>query len=267
LGGRRRDHVIHHHLDLAFLRVQDNRLLAQPPDRVERTLRLTPQRQLLHVLGNATFDHGPQFFGHGKELICRIEAFERLVRSFVVVILHPQPNPLPCLVEAVELGATEKLLPDRLPEPLHFAQRHRVMRLALEVMDPVFLQLLLEPGLAPPRDVLPAIVGEHLLGHTVFADRRAIHFQDMCRTLAAKQIQPHHVARVVIQKRNQVGILPAQPEREDVALPHLIWGGPLEEARLGRVLRHFLLRLGQQPMLVQRPPHRFRAAGQKQHPP
>ena len=251
--------AVHHELDLAFLRLQHDRLLAQSPDHVERTLGLTAQRQFLHVRGDAAFDHRPQFFGDREESIRRTETVERLVRSLVVIVLHPQPNPLPRLIEAVELGSTEKLLPDRFPEPLHLAQRHRVMRLAAEVMDVILRQLLLEARLPAPGGVLPTVVGEHLLGHAVLRHGCPIDFQDVLRRLAAKQIQSHDVARVVIHKRNQVGVLAAQPECEDVALPHLVRRRPLEGTRLGWILRHFPLRLRQQPVLMQRPPHGFRA--------
>jgi hypothetical protein len=44
------------HFDLAFLGAQHDRLRAQPTDHVERTVGHTPQRQLLHVLGNAALN-------------------------------------------------------------------------------------------------------------------------------------------------------------------------------------------------------------------
>ena len=152
----------------------------------------------MHILGDPTFDHRPQLFGHGKESIRRTEAVERLVGPLVVVVLHPQPNPLPRLVEAVELGATEKLLPNRLPEPLHLAQRHRMMRPTAEVMHPVFLQFLFEACLPTPRGVLPAVVGEHLLGHAVLPGGRAVDLQHVFGRLAAEQTQADKVARMII---------------------------------------------------------------------
>jgi hypothetical protein len=247
--------------------LKDDRLLAEPPNHVERTLGLTAQRQFLHVFGNAALHYGPQFLRNREEPICRIQPVQRLVRSFVVVVLHPQPNPLPCLLETLELCPTEELFPDRLPEPFDFAQGHRVMGLTLEVMDVIFLKFLLEARFAAPTRILPAIVGEHLLGYAVLADRRAIDLQHILRALAAEQIQPDDVARVVIEKRDQVGVLAAQPKREDVRLPHLVGCTALKEPRFGRILRHLLLRFGHQSVLVQRAPHRLVAARQKQCPP
>jgi hypothetical protein len=41
------------HFDLAFLGAQHDRLFAQSPDHVERTVGHTAQRQFLHVVSNA----------------------------------------------------------------------------------------------------------------------------------------------------------------------------------------------------------------------
>jgi len=60
-----------------------------------------------------------------------------LVRPLVVVVLHPEPHPLARGLEAVELGAHQELLPDRLPEPFDLAQGHGMMRPALDVMNPI----------------------------------------------------------------------------------------------------------------------------------
>ena len=105
------------------------------------------------------------------------------------------------------------------------------MRLAAEVVDPILLQFLFKPCFAVPGGVLPPVIGEQFLGHPVFADRRAIDFQHVLGRLAAKQIQPDDVARVVVDEPDQVGILAAQPKREDVALPHLVRRGPLKKPR------------------------------------
>ena len=55
----------------------------------------------------------------------------------------------------------------------------------------------------------------------------------MLRRLAAKHVQPDHIAGVIIEKTDEVGVLAAQAEGEDIGLPPLVGGGPLEEARLG----------------------------------
>jgi hypothetical protein len=132
-----------------------------------------------------------------------------------------------------------------------------MVRLAAEMMHPVFGQFLLKARPPTPGGVLPAIVGEHLLGHAVLRRRRAIDFQHVLRHLAAKQAQPDHVPRVVIEERDQVGVAPTQPEGEDVRLPHLVGRCPLEEARLGRIAPWFLPPRLDEVLLVQHPPHRL----------
>ena len=204
----------------------------------------------------------------GEEPVGRTHPLKPLMRPLVVVVFHPQPNAFPRLLEGGELRPDQELLPDRFPEPFDFTQRHRMMRLAAQVVDPILLQFHLEPGLAPPRSVLPPIVGEHFLGYAIFTHGGAIHLQHIFGGLAAEHIQPDHVARMVIDEPDQVGILPAQPEAKDVALPQLVGGGTLEEPRLRRVLRWPLrLGLGQQLMPMQSLSHSLRAGRQQQHPP
>ena len=140
----------------------------------------------------------------------------------MVVMLHPQPDPLARRLETVELGSHQELFPDRLPEPFDLAQRHGMMRPALEVVDPILAQLRLEARGPAPTGILAALIGEHLFGHPVLGHRRAVHLQHVLRRLAAKQVQPYHVAGVIIQKADEVGVLAGQTEGEDVGLPHLI---------------------------------------------
>jgi hypothetical protein len=109
------------HFDLALLGAQHDGLFAQPADHVERALRRAAQRQLLHVVGDATLDHRAQFLRDRKEPIRRAQAVEPLVRTFVIVVLHPPPHALLRLLEAVELRPLQTLLPDRFPEALDFA--------------------------------------------------------------------------------------------------------------------------------------------------
>jgi hypothetical protein len=245
------------HLDLAFLGVQHHRLLAQPSHHVERTLRRAPQRQLLHVGRQAPLDYRAQFLRNRKVPIRRTQPLQGLVGTFVIVELHPHPHPLLRLLEALELGAGQKLRPDRFPEPLNLAQRHRMMRLAAEVMDMILGQFPFKPRLAAPVGVLPAIVRQHLLGNPKLARRPPIDFQHVLRRLAAIQSQPHHVPRVIVHEPNQIRVLPANADRADVALPHLIRSRPLKETRLGRIPPGFAPRLLDELFLMQHPPHRL----------
>ena len=82
-----------------------------------------------------------------------------------------------------------------------------MMRPAFEVVNPVLAQLRLEARRPPPTRILAPLIGEHLLGHAVLRHRRAVHLQDMLGRLAAKQVQSHHLAGVIVQKANQIGVL------------------------------------------------------------
>lgn len=250
---------VNEHLHLALLGADDDGLFPQPPDHVERRARLPAQRQFQGVFLNALLNDLAQLARNLEEPIRRTQSTQGLMGPLVVVILHPEPNPLARLLEAIKLGPLQKLLPDRFPEPFDLAQRHRMMRSALDMVDPVLLQLELEPGFAPPTGVLAAVVGEHLLGHTILADGGAIDFHHLFSALAAKQIQSDHVAGVVIQEADEVRILAADTEREDVRLPQLVGRGPLEGLRLGRMVPRLVLRLLDQLPRVQRAAHRLRA--------
>jgi len=108
-----------------------------------------------------------------------------------------------------------------------------MMRPAFDVVDPILAQLRLEAGGTAPTAVLASLIGQHFFGHAVLRDRRAVHLQHVLRRLAAKHVQPHHVAGVIIDKADAVGVLASQTEGKDIGLPHLVGGGSLEEARLG----------------------------------
>jgi len=238
------------HLHLTLLGTNDHGLLAHPPHHVERTARLPPQRQFQHVLLDAALDDLAQFLGDGKKPIGRTQPLQGLVRPLVVVVLHPQPHPLAGGLEAVKLRSHQELLPDRLPEPFDLPQGHGMMRPALEVVDPILAQLCLEAGRAAPTAVLAALIREHFFGHAVLRDRCAVHLQHVLGRLAAKHVQPHDVAGVIIDKADEVGVLASQTEGKDIGLPHLVGSRPLEEARLGWMALGLGLRFLEQLLLV-----------------
>jgi hypothetical protein len=85
--------------------------------------------------------------------------------------------------------------------------------------------------------------------------------------LAAKDIQPHHVARVIIQKADEVGVLASQTEGEDIGLPHLVGRGAFKEARLLWIPWRPGFPFLEELLLVQRASNRLPAHRQKQHAP
>jgi len=201
--------AIDEHLHAALLRPDHHRLLAQPPHHVEGAPGFPAERELQHVLLDTALDHLPQLLRDGKEAIRRAEALQGLVGAAVVVVLHPESDPLAGRLEALELRALQELLPDRLPEALDLAQGHGVMGPALQVVHPILAELRLEPRGPAPTRVLPALVGEQLLRDAVLRHRPAVDLQDVLRRLAAEDVQPHHVAGVIVEKADEVGVLAA----------------------------------------------------------
>jgi len=242
--------AINQHLYLALLGTNDHRLFAHPSHHVEGTARLPSQRQFQHVVLNAALDDLPQFLGNGKEPIGRTQPVQGLMGPPVVVVLHPPPHALPGRLEAVKLCSLQELLPDGFPEAFDLAQGHGMMRPALNVVHPILTQLRLETGGPAPARVLATLIGEHLFGHAVLRHRRAVHLQDMLRCLTTEHVQPHHVAGVIVQEADEVGVFASQPESKNIGLPHLVGGGTLEEARLGWTAPGCSTRLLEQLLLV-----------------
>lgn len=184
----------------------------------------------------------------------------------MVVVLHPQPDPLSRRLETVELGSHQELFPDSFPESLDLAQRHGMMGPALDVMDPILAQLRLEARGPAPACVLATLIGEQFFGHAIFGHRRAVHLQDVLGRLAAKDVYSYQVAGEIIHETDEVGVLSSQTEGEDVGLPHLVGRGALKEAWLGGIAARFRLPLLQQLLLMQRAANRLPAHRQKQRP-
>ena len=221
--------------EFALLGPQDHRLAFHAADHVEGSPRLATQGHLQNIFLDAGGDGLTQLGLDLKEAVRRTKSFDALMRPLVVVIFSPEFNALAGLLETVELGPGQKLLPEGLPEALDFAERHRVLRTALDVDDAVLLQFGFEAGSAAPGGVLAAIVGEHLLGRLILADGHAINLDGGRRGGAAEQIQADEVTGIIIEEGNQVGITTSEPEGEDVALPELIGRRALKEPRPSQV--------------------------------
>jgi hypothetical protein len=245
--------------EFAFFGAQHDGLAFHAPDHVERRLGLAAQRHLQEVFLDAGLDGFAQLGLDLEEAIGGAKAFDALMGTLVVVVLNPEFDALARGFKTVELGASQELLPDALPEALDLAQGHGMMWTGFEVRDTILAQLGFEARGAAPGGVLPAIIGEHLFGRFELANGLAIDFDDGLRGGTAEQIGADHEARVIIEKGDHVSVTAAEAEGEDVRLPHLIGGGPLKETRASEVALFGRGLLRHEASLMQLRAHRFGA--------
>jgi hypothetical protein len=228
--------AVNEHAHLALLGADHHRLAAHAPHHVEGVHRAASQGKLEGVFRDPLFDGLSQIRGDLEEPVGGTQSPDPLVGPLVVVILYPQGGSFHRLLEAPKLRPLQELPQDRLPEPLDLAKRHRVVRPGADMFDAVFLQLLFEAGLAPPVGVLPAVVGQDLLGNPVLANPAAVGLKHVFGGLAAVQPQRGDVAAVVVDKADQVGVVAPEPDGQDIALPELVRPRPLKKPRLRGVL-------------------------------
>jgi hypothetical protein len=250
--------------EFALLGAEHDRLAVHPPDHVEGRLRLAAQGEFEEIFLNPRLDGFAEIMLDLEEAVGGTETFDALMRPFVVVILDPEFDPLAGGVEGIELGADQEVLPERGPEAFDLAEGHRVLRARFEMRHAILLELGFEATDAAPGGVLPPVIGEHLLGRLELADRDAIDLDHRggCRT--AEEIRADDEPRVIIEEGDEVGVASAQPEREDVRLPHLIGRGPLEETRAGEVALLGWRAFGHQLRRVQVAAHRLRAGREEE---
>ena len=227
--------IVDAEFEFTFFGPKDDGLAFHAADHVEGSLGLTAQSHLQQVFLDAHLDGFAQLRGDLEEAIGRAQTFNALMRPLVVVIFDPVTDAFPGRLEAVELSSGKELLPDGLPEPFDLAEGHGMMRAALEVVSPILLHLGLETSGPPPIDVLTPIVGEHLPGRLKLRGGNAEDFENIFGGMTAEQVSADHEAGVVIHEADEIGVLAAQTERENIRLPHLIGRGPLKEAGSGEI--------------------------------
>jgi hypothetical protein len=163
--------------------------LPETADQVEGLPRRSRTAERERVLRHPPFHRRPDLRRRTEETVRRHEPRDPLVRAAEVVGLDVKAHTPLAVLEVREDGPREKLLPQRLPEALDLSQRLRVVGTALDVPDALALQLLLEVSLAPPRRVLPALVGEDLSRHAVVRDGTRERFQDQRAALVVRDHQ------------------------------------------------------------------------------
>jgi hypothetical protein len=158
------------------------------------------------------------------------------MRPLVIVIGNPISQPLACVRKGGKKGFLQELLPDRLPEPLDLAQCHRMPGGTAHVANPLALQNLLEPCLAPPGSKLAAVVRQDLPRRAPLAYGSFDHFQDGIGRLLPEKPVPHDVTRMIVDDPHQVDwIHPLELEGKDVDLPQCVRKLSLEPPDPGRL--------------------------------
>src|SRR5262245_9282519 len=180
-----------------------------------------PLHRLLHGLLDA------------EEAVRGRQSLQRLVRPLEVVVVHELPKPLARVVEVAKQHPAPQLVLERLPEPLALAHRLRMVGPRHHVLDPVELQSLLELVLAPPREVLPPLVRQHLLGLAVLRDPRRERLEHDLDLLVWIEPVGHDVATAIVHERHEVERLatPGHVDVGDVGLPEVARLRPLELLR------------------------------------
>lgn len=257
--------IVDGEFEFTFFGPENDGLPLHAADHVEGSLGLAAQSHLQEIFLDARLDGFAQLSGDLKVPVSRTETFDALMRAFVIIVFDPATDALPSRLKTFELGAGQELLPDGLPEAFDFAQSHGVMRAALEVVSAVLLHLGLEAGGPAPVDVLTPIVGEHLLGRLKLRGGDAEDFENIFGGMTAEQVSADHETGVVIHEADEVGVLAAQTERENIRLPHLIGRGPLKEAGPGEITPS-LGRTVHQAFLLESLAHRLGAGRQEKDP-
>jgi hypothetical protein len=231
--------VINAEFEFSFFGAQDDRLAFHPTDHVKGCARRAAQGHLEQVLLNACLDGFAQLALDFEVTISRAKAIDALVRLAMVVILNPQFDAFAGRLEAIELRADHKVLPDRGPEAFDLAQGHGMLRPRFDVQDALLFHLLLKTAGAPPGDILRPVVGEHLLGWLILCGCEPEDFDDRLRRRAAHEIGTDYKARVIVHEADQVGVAAAKAKSEDIGLPKLIGCGAFEEARPAQIAPRF----------------------------
>jgi hypothetical protein len=218
------------------------------------------ERQSHRVGVHVLLDGSADVRGRLEESVRRHQALDALVWPLEVVGVDVQTQASVAVGVVAEDGPAQKLLPKRLPESLHLAQRLRVLRATLDVTDALATQLLFEVSLSAPCRVLAALVGENFVWRAPRRDRPLERLHHQRRPLMVGHRPAHQEAGVVVHEGCHVQPLVASEQKgEDVRLPELVRSRALEAPRWVLACRRRCGRLGNQTLLVQDATH-FRLA-------
>ena len=248
--------VSHLHAQLPVARGDAEGLVSELPRQVEglawRLLQREPRRVLLH----RGLHRRPHLRRRAKVPVRGHQPRDALVRPPEVVAVDEEAQPPHAVVEVGKHRTRQEFIPQCLPEALRLPQRLWVVRAALQVLNVVALQLLLELRRPSPGRVLPTVVGQHLARWSEGRHPALEGLHHQRRLLVVRHGVAHDEAAVVVHENGDVqALMLPQEEGEDVRLPELVRLRALE-ARLGprRLLCLWRPRV-EQALLVKNPPH------------
>src|SRR5262249_21249114 len=123
--------------------------VAEPSHEIKWLARRLLEREPDGIFLHCFFDGSADLRGRSEESICRHQALERLVCAVKIVALHEEADAAEAVGKIGEDGPREKLIPQCFPETLDLAERLRVLRATLDVLNTVLAKRLLELRLTP----------------------------------------------------------------------------------------------------------------------
>ena len=120
--------AVHRYTDSFLVALDNQALVPDLSDHVERLYRFPVQGQFFHVCRHVLLDRGLHLLLDLEESVRGAKPFKALVRPTVVVVFHPVGEAFLGFIERFELGARKKLVLQRLPKTFNLPERLRMMR-------------------------------------------------------------------------------------------------------------------------------------------
>lgn len=182
----------------ALLAVQADLPVAHLPEEVDLWPWSPAKREVELVLSQGSLQGLPQRGPGLEEAVGWHQPVDALVGPEVVVVHEVVPEPFARVRQVRRPRTRPEFLVDRPPEPLALAQGLRMVRPRNHVLDALLQEQLLESALAPPGEVLPALVGQDLLRLAKARDAFQQGLDHEVRRLPHREAPGDDVAAVVV---------------------------------------------------------------------
>lgn len=224
------------HDEPSALSMQAHSLAVDLADQKHRSTRRFAYRKPDRVAIDRRLDRLSDFALQPKKTVSRNHVSDPLVRTEVVVVIDKMLESLPGLGQLLWPSSAPELGLYRVPKPLAFSERLRMLRARDDVLDAVPDQQLLKFIFSAPAEVLSTLVRQRLLGLSEFLNPVLKNFDHKLRGLLQGERPGHDVPAVIVHEDGEINLRPMAHEREarDVALPKLHGLGPLETPGLLR---------------------------------